>query len=146
MKFSQQVRLPVSRRDAWMLLNDVSVLQPCIPGCELFRAVSPDEFDVTITVPMGLTDVRLPGKIRLRDVDPARSYTLQVESAAGQGQAEARVQLESSGENETLLRYTARITVGGLIATFGAPLWNKIARRLAQEFFKAFVERIRQPS
>lgn len=142
MKLTQQQRIPLSPQDTWLALHDVNVLQACIPGCDAFRAVSTDEFDVRITVRTGIVDLGFQGRIRLCDVDPHRSYTLRFEDSAGQSRAEARVRLEPLGQNETLLHYTASIGLGGAIANFGMPLWERIARHLAGEFFQAFEARV----
>jgi carbon monoxide dehydrogenase subunit G len=138
MKLTQQVRLPLAPRDAWVALNDVNVLQSCIPGCESLRAVSTDEFELRFTVPVGPIELKFQGGIRLCDVDPASSYTLRFADAAGRSRAEARVRFEEIGQNETLLRYTASIAVRGWIALLGTPLLDTVVRQLADDFFRKF--------
>jgi uncharacterized protein len=145
MKLTQELRLPLSPQDAWAALNDVDVLQACIPGSESLRAISTEEFEVKISVPAGFTDLAFRGRIRLCDVDPPRSYTLRFEDAGGESRAEAHIDLEADGQSETLLRYTANIGLGGWIANFGAPLWDKVARQLADGFFRRFRERVCGP-
>ena len=84
---------------------------------------------------------KFKGKLKLNDITPPTSYTLAFEGqggAAGHGKGSAAVRLESTGENETTLHYTAHATVGGKIAQIGSRLIDMAAQKMAKEFFEKF--------
>ena len=50
----------------------------------------------------------------------------------------ARISLEKTGEDETLLRYTAEAEIGGKLASVGSRLVQSVAKKSADDFFAAF--------
>ena len=54
----------------------------------------------------------------------------------------ARVQLESLGEQETLLRYTAQADIGGKLASVGSRLVQGVAKKNADDFFTALTRQL----
>jgi len=138
--------LPVSQEQAWAALNDPQALQACIPGCESLIATGPDEFDMTLLVAVGPVKAKFKGKLRLADQKPPDSYTLHFEGqglGAGHGKGSAQVRLETRGDNETALIYSASASVGGKIAQVGARLVDMTANKMAASFFTAFSEHLR---
>ena len=136
---SQQV-LPVSQTIAWEALNDMSILQACIPGCESMEKVSDSEFHLVMGAKVGPVNAKFKGRITLADIDPPNAYTLTFEGqggVAGFAKGEAVVRLAPEGE-ATRLAYTAKANVGGKIAQVGSRLIDGVARKMAENFFSAF--------
>ena len=50
----------------------------------------------------------------------------------------ARISLEKTGNDETLLRYTAEAEIGGKLASVGSRLVQSVAKKSADDFFAAF--------
>ncbi len=61
---------------------------------------------------------------------------------AGSAKGSARVQLEESGPQETLLRYTANAEVVGKLASVGSRVIQGVARKNADDFFRNFIEQV----
>jgi carbon monoxide dehydrogenase subunit G len=81
------------------------------------------------------------GKLAVKDKQPPSHYVL---SGAGSGspgflQGEVAIDLEEKGE-ETLLRYSADVKAGGLIAGVGQRILGGVAKMTVDQFFKKVEE------
>lgn len=147
MDLTNQQALPVSQQIAWDALNDTAMLQAAIPGCESITPTEANQYDLAIMAAVGPVKARFKGKLRLQDLQPPTSYTIQFEGqggAAGHGKGHATVRLEPNGPNETVLHYTAHATVGGKIAQIGSRLVDMAAQKMATEFFENFTQALRE--
>lgn len=141
MEMSSQQALPVSQALAWEALNDITMLQAAIPGCESITATEPDHFDVVVMAAVGPVKARFKGKLRLSELSPPTSYVLHFDGqggSAGHGKGHASVRLEATGAHACLLHYTAHATVGGKIAQIGSRLVDMAADKMAGDFFAKF--------
>ena len=147
MELASQQTLPVSQGDAWTALNDIALLQSCIPGCESITPLGEDQYEVLVTAAVGPVKAKFKGKLRLENLQPPKSYTLQFEGqggAAGHAKGSAEVTLTSVSDRETVLEYRAKAQVGGRIAQIGSRLVDMAAQKMAGEFFGAFSERLQE--
>ncbi|MEO8298425.1 MAG: carbon monoxide dehydrogenase subunit G [Burkholderiales bacterium] len=141
MQLSNQQTLPVNQAQAWEALNDTSLLQAAIPGCESLTAIGENEYEMAVVAAIGPVKAKFKGKMKLVDLVPPTSYTIHFEGqggAAGHGKGSAEVRLEAAGDTETVLHYTAQASVGGKIAQIGSRLIDMAAAKLAGEFFEKF--------
>jgi uncharacterized protein len=141
MQLNSQETLPVSLEQAWEALNDISLLQAAIPGCESITPSGDNQFDVAIMAAVGPVKARFKGKLQLENLQPPNSYTLRFEGqggAAGHGKGSADISLQAQGPAQTLLLYSAQASVGGKIAQIGSRLVDMAAQKMAGEFFASF--------
>ncbi len=146
MQLTSQQALPVSQAIAWAALNDTTLLQAAIPGCESITVTGENQFDVAVTAAIGPVKAKFKGKLQLSDLVPPSSYTMQFEGqggAAGHGKGKANVRLEPVSANETMLHYDVQASVGGKIAQIGSRLVDMAAQKMAGEFFASFTEQLR---
>lgn len=147
MEMTGEYRIPAPRETVWAALNDPAILQACIPGCESLERGADNEFKATVRAKVGPVSARFSGKVTLSDFDPPKSYRISGEGqggAAGFAKGGAVVNLEEDGSG-TILRYTADAQVGGKLAQIGARLIDGTAKKLADEFFATFAERVGGP-
>lgn len=147
MELSSQQSLAVSQTEAWAALNDIELLQRCIPGCESITPTGENQYEVLVTAAVGPVKAKFKGKLKLENLQPPNSYTLQFEGqggAAGHAKGSADVSLKPMAERETLLEYRAKAQVGGRIAQIGSRLVDMAAQKMAGEFFTAFGEQLAQ--
>lgn len=145
MQLVQQQTILQSQAELWQALNDVRILQACIPGCESLVQSGVDEYEVLMLVAIGPVKTKFKGKLRLADLVPPTSYTLHFEGqggGAGHGKGSAQVRLEPAGPTKTVLHYSANATVGGRIAQVGSRLVDMAAQKLAADFFAAFEKQL----
>lgn len=138
-----QQQIPLSQTQTWHALNDTEVLKDCIPGCEALERVSENRYELRMTARVGPVSTRFKGLMTLEDIDPPNSYTMTFEGQGGvagfaKGQAKVTLTPEEEG---TRLSYLVKAMVGGKLAQLGARLIDGVARKLAEDFFKAFNER-----
>ena len=148
MEMSGEQLIPVPQARVWEGLNDPEVLKASIPGCESVERVSDTEYKVAITASVGPVRAKFNGKLLLADVNPPTSYRLSFEGsggAAGFGKGGAQVGLAPEGAG-TRLKYTATAQVGGKLAQVGSRLIDGVAKKMADDFFQRFNERLAGPA
>lgn len=141
MELSQQQSLPVGQAQAWEALNDITLLQAAIPGCEGITPTGENQYEVLVLAAIGPVKAKFKGKLQLENLHPPTSYTLRFEGqggAAGHGKGHADIRLEANGPRETVLHYTAHASVGGKIAQIGSRLVDMAAQKMATDFFDKF--------
>jgi len=140
MKITDQVHLPLPREQVFAALNDADILRRVIPGCESLERISETEFEATVSAKVGPVKAKFKGSVRLSDLDPPESYTINGEGkggAAGFAKGGARITLTEE-DGGTRLDYAVDAQVGGKLAQVGARLIEGSAKKLACEFFGAF--------
>jgi carbon monoxide dehydrogenase subunit G len=141
MQLTSQQALPVNQAQAWEALNDITLLQIAIPGCEGITPSGENQYEVLVTAAIGPVKAKFKGKLQLENIQPPTSYTLRFEGQggpAGHGKGTADIRLEANGPRETVLHYTANASVGGKIAQIGSRLVDMAAQKMATDFFTRF--------
>ncbi|WP_295809477.1 CoxG family protein [uncultured Nitratireductor sp.] len=139
MELVNQQRIEAPRAVVWDAINDIEILQRCIPGCEAIERVSERELNATVALKVGPVRARFKGTVAFEDVQKPSALTLSGQGnggIAGHAKGRARVALEDADEVATLLSYEVDAAVGGKIAQLGARLIDSTARKLAREFFE----------
>ena len=144
MEMKGEQLIAASQADTWAALNDPEILKACIPGCESIERVTDSEYAVQMTARVGPVAAKFKGKLTLSDLKPPQSYSIAFEGqggVAGFGKGGAQVQLAPEGE-ATRLCYQVKASVGGKLAQIGSRLVDAAARKLANDFFTAFNEKV----
>jgi carbon monoxide dehydrogenase subunit G len=140
MDISGEFTIPAPRERVWVALNDPQVLKRCIPGCDELEQTAEGRFEAKMSTKIGPVKARFNTDIELSNVNPPESYTISGQGKggpAGFGKGSADVTLEAQGE-QTILRYTAALQVGGKLAQIGSRLVGGSARKIANDFFSRF--------
>jgi len=144
MKMTGEYAIPASRENVWEALNDPEVLKACIPGCEALERTGENAFEATVTVKIGPVKSKFKGQVELTNLNPPQSYELTGAGsggAAGGARGSAKVHLAST-EAGTTLTYEADAQVNGKLAQLGQRMIDPVAKKLANQFFSAFSERL----
>lgn len=138
-----------SQQATWAALNDPAILKACVPGCESIDRLSENEYQVLLAARVGPVSARFKGKLTIRDPQPPHSYSIAFEGqggAAGFGKGSAIVSLTEekleSGRAGTKLSYQVKASVGGKLAQIGSRLVDAAAKKMAEDFFKAFNDNV----
>ena len=145
MDLTGEYRIPAPRAEVWQALNDVEVLRACIPGAEALDKLSDTEFRATVKAKVGPVAARFSGKVTLSDLAPPEHYRISGEGtggAAGFAKGGAEVTLAEADDGGTVLSYRADVQVGGKLAQIGSRLVAGTARKMADDFFGRFAERL----
>ncbi|MBM3503535.1 MAG: carbon monoxide dehydrogenase subunit G [Alphaproteobacteria bacterium] len=144
MEMSGEYRIPAPKAAVWRALNDPEVLKASIAGCESVEKLSDTEFAAVVTARIGPVSAKFRGKVTLSDLDPPNGCTISGEGqggVAGFGKGSAKVTL-SEVAGATVLRYDASAQVGGKLAQIGARLVDGAAKKMADDFFATFAEKV----
>ena len=144
MELSGQYRIKAPRERVWAALNDPDVLRACIPGCQSLEKISDTELSAKVKLKIGPVAATMSGAVTLSDIDAPNGYTITGEgrgAAAGFAKGAAEVKLREE-DGETVLDYSAKGQVGGKLAQVGSRLIDAAAKKLADQFFASFAEKV----
>lgn len=144
MEMTGEQLIPAAQAEVWRGLNDPDMLKSCISGCESIERLSDTEYTVVTTAAIGPVKAKFRGKLQLADLNAPNSYTLHFDGqggAAGFGKGSAKVSLAAEGAG-TRLSYAVKAQVGGKLAQIGSRLIDGVAKKLADDFFSAFNQKI----
>ncbi len=145
---SGEYRIPAERGAVWRALNDPAVLGRCIEGCRSIEKRAEDEYAAVVRARVGPVRATFNATLQLTDVNPPESYTINVAvkgGPAGFARGSATVSL-APDDDATVLRYAATANVGGKLAQIGSRLIDGAARKMADDFFKAFHLEMSEPA
>ena len=141
MELQGERTIPASVDTTWSALNDPEVLKSCIAGCESLERSGPGAMTAVVALKVGPVSARFKGNLSMTNVQAPNSYTINFDGqggVAGFGKGAADVALTAQSAQQTLLKYTARATVGGKMAQIGSRLIDATAAKITEDFFKAF--------
>ena len=144
MEMSGEQVIPAPQQAVWNALNDPDALKACVPGCESITPTGDNEYQVLMVARVGPVSAKLKGKLTLSDIKPPHSYALAFEGqggAAGFAKGGAQVRLSTQGMT-TKLAYDVKASVGGKLAQIGSRLIDAAAKKVADDFFRNFNERV----
>lgn len=144
MKMTGSYEIAADRETVWRALNDPEVLRECIPGCDSLEMTAENELTAAVTAKVGPVKAKFTGVVELKDLNPPESYRIEGSGkggAAGFAKGGANVALAES-EGGTTLTYEADAQVGGKLAQIGGRLIDGTAKKMADQFFAAFSEKV----
>jgi uncharacterized protein len=144
MEMAGEQTIATDQATVWRALNDPEVLKACIPGCESIEQSGDGEYKVKLAAVIGPLRAKFNGKMTLTDLDPPRAYRILFEGQggpAGFAKGEAAVRLHAEGA-ATRMAYSVKAQIGGKLAQVGSRLIDGVARKVADEFFAGFSERV----
>jgi carbon monoxide dehydrogenase subunit G len=144
MEMSGVQLVPAPQRVVWDALNDPQMLKASVPGCESIERSGNNEYQVQMVARVGPVSAKFKGKLTLSDVKPPDSYSIAFEGqggAAGFAKGGAHVRLSAEGE-KTKLSYDVKASVGGKLAQIGSRLVDAAAKKVADDFFRNFNEKV----
>jgi carbon monoxide dehydrogenase subunit G len=145
MDISAEHWIQAPRDRVWAALFDVETLKACIPGCRELEQTSPTSFVGKVQIKIGPVSATFAGKVELQDVEAPSSCRIVGQGnggIAGFAKGGCEIKLVEDG-SETLLNYLAKVEIGGKLAALGGRLVQATSRKLAEQFFATFVERLK---
>ncbi len=139
--------IPAPRDVVWAALNNPEVLKKCLPGCESVEATTPEEFKVVVVTAIGPLRARFNGVLRMSEINAPESCVMVFEGqggAVGFAKGSATVTLKTVVEG-TELNYAAKAQIGGKLAQVGSRLIDSVAKKMSDDFFKAFRKQLAPP-
>ena len=144
MEMNGEQLIPASQQQTWDALNDPGMLKQCVPGCESIDPIGENQYQVLMVARVGPVSAKFKGKLTLSDIQPPSSYSIAFEGqggAAGFAKGGAQVRLVEE-QGQTRLSYNAKANVGGKLAQIGSRLIDAAAKKVADDFFRNFNEKV----
>jgi uncharacterized protein len=144
MEMSAEQLIPASQQQTWEALNDPAMLKQCVPGCESIDLIAENQYQVLMVARVGPVSAKFKGKLTLSDIQPPNSYSISFEGQggpAGFAKGGAHVRLSPEG-GATKLAYDVKANVGGKLAQIGSRLVDAAARKVADDFFRNFNQKV----
>jgi len=144
MEMSAEQLIAAPQQAVWNALNDPQFLKACVPGCEAITPFADNQYEVLMVARVGPVSAKFKGKLTLSDIKPPQSYALSFEGqggAAGFAKGSANVTLSTQGMT-TRLAYAVKASVGGKLAQIGSRLVDAAAKKVADDFFRNFNEKM----
>src|SRR2546421_3101778 len=123
------------------------MLKACVPGCESIELIGENTYQVAMVARVGPVSAKFKGKLTLSDIKPPNSYSIAFEGQggpAGFAKGGAQVRLSPDSDN-TRLAYDVKASVGGKLAQIGSRLVDAAAKKIADDFFRNFNEKVSAP-
>jgi hypothetical protein len=144
MELSDEVVINAPQDVVYAALNDPEILRDCIPGCEELIKHSDTELEAKVVLKIGPVKAKFKGDVTLSPDSPPDRFSLVGQGsggAAGFAKGGAEVVLEPHPDG-TLLRYVAKVEIGGKLAQLGSRLIQGTAKKLSAKFFNNFAGRV----
>ena len=142
MELADEIIINAPKDQVYAALNDPEVLKQCIPGCEELIQHSDTELEAKVVLKVGPVKARFGGEVTLDKSGAPDAFTLSGQGnggAAGHAKGGADVTLTADGDT-TILKYVAKVQIGGKIAQLGSRLIQSTAKKLAGSFFTSFAK------
>jgi carbon monoxide dehydrogenase subunit G len=133
------------RAVVWELLQDPEVLVKVMPGAQRLERVTDGRYEGVMKVGLGpLTAAEFSLSVTLGDLAPPERFTMAIDSKGTLGFARgtANVALDDHGANETTMRYTSELQVGGRIAGVGQRVVESAAKAMTARGLQALQQAV----
>lgn len=142
--FSGAPEIATTRAQVWKRLLDPNFVAQSAPGVESVETLDPTHFKVISAFGVGAIKLRFALNVELTDVVEPERATMRARGKAPGSNVDvvATLRLEDGGPGRVRLGWTAESDVSGTIASVGARLLEGTARRLTEQFWTDFAERV----
>jgi len=146
LEFSGSPAIAAPRERVWERLMDPHFVAQSAPGVESVEAVDPTHFKVISGFGVGSIRVRFTMDVELFDIDAGKSAKMRVRGKAPGSAIDvvSNLQVNDAGSGGTQLNWSATSEVSGTVANVGARLMEGTARKLTEQFWTDFAQRVSQ--
>ena len=146
LEFSGSPAIAAPRERVWERLMDPHFVAQSAPGVESVEAVDPTHFKVISGFGIGSIRVRFTMDVELFDIDAGKSAKMRVRGKAPGSAIDvvSNLQVNDAGSGGTQLNWSATSEVSGTVANVGARLMEATARKLTEQFWTDFAQRVSQ--
>jgi carbon monoxide dehydrogenase subunit G len=146
LEFSGSPAIAAPRERVWERLMDPHFVAQSAPGVESVEAVDPTHFKVISGFGVGSIRVRFTMDVELFDIEAGKSAKMRVRGKAPGSAIDvvSKLQVDDAGSGGTQLNWSATSEVSGTVASVGARLMEGTARKLTEQFWTDFAQRVSQ--
>lgn len=142
--FAGAPEITASPQTVWGKLLDPDFVAASAPGVESVERLDPTHFKVISGFGVGAVKVRFKLDVELFDIVEGERLKMRARGKAPGSAVDvvSALQVEDAGSGHTRLNWSATSEVSGTVASVGARLLEGTARRLTEEFWTDFAQRV----
>jgi hypothetical protein len=146
MRLENTFQVPASAEDAWVLLNDLPRVVPCMPGAELKEVLGDDHWTAVMHVKLGPIALHFDTDIKREEADAgARRVVLVAKAREQRGRGRAEAKIESSlteGDSGTDVTIVTDLTLQGTVAQYGRGIVADVSSQLTDQFASCLADKL----
>ena len=144
LRFSGAPLITRPRQTVWARLIDPDFVAGSAPGVESVERLGPNRFKVISGLGLGPLRVRFTLEVELFDIVDGERLKMRARGHAPGSTVEvvSALEVDPAGDGRTRLKWSATSELTGTVARFGGPLVEGTARRLTEEFWTDFAQRV----
>ena len=142
--FSGAPEITASPQMVWSKLLDPDFVAASAPGVESVERLDPTHFKVISGFGVGAVKVKFKLDVELFDIVEGERLKMRARGKAPGSAVDvvSALRVEDAGGGNTRLNWSATSDVSGTVASVGARLLEGTARRLTEEFWTDFAQRV----
>lgn len=136
------------KASVFQALLSADTLKDCVPGAQEVTGTPEEGFNAVVVQKVGPVKATFKGVVTVSDLVENEALTLTGEGkggAAGFAKGSASVTLNEVPEG-TELSYVVEAKIGGKLAQLGSRIIDGFAKKMADQFFTRFQEKVEGPS
>jgi carbon monoxide dehydrogenase subunit G len=128
----------------WRKLLDADFVAASAPGVESVERIDPTHFKVMSGLGIGAVKVRFTLDVELFDIVEGERLKMRALGKAPGSNVDvvSTLQVQDAGNGRTRLNWSATSDLSGTVASLGARLLEGTARRLTEQFWTDFAQRV----
>ena len=138
MIIEESFRVPASREVMARYILDVEQLSRCVPGVDDVRKMAEGHYEAVLRIQLGPIRSQFAGEVELdSSAAPARITAVgrgHDQATGSQAQVTVNATLEDQPDGQTLVAFTADVTIRGRLGQFGTGVITSTAKSLVREF------------
>ena len=144
LEFSGSPVVAVPRSEVWDRLLDPHFIARSAPGVESVEETGANTFRIVIGFGVALLKLRFPLDIELYDIIDQTSARMRARGRAPGSDVEMRstISVHELGPRRVRLDWHAESVIHGTLAGMGARLMEGAVRKLTEQFWETFAERV----
>jgi carbon monoxide dehydrogenase subunit G len=148
LQFSGAPEIAASRDQVWKRLMDPNFVARSAPGVESVETIDPTHFKVVSAFGVGAVKLRFTLNVELFDVVESEAAKMRARGRAPGSNVDmvAAIRVEEAAPGRVRLSWTADSDVSGTVASVGARLLEGTARKLTEQFWLDFAQRVQEGS
>jgi len=147
-KIERSVTIPVSIQKVWDKIIDLESTIRCMPGVKSLKPIDDKSFHIRMDQKISFIPVSFEAVLKVTNVQPPTHLEISADGTAlgglGKGFQRTEIDLLAVSENEVKVSYKGDINLSGRIGTFGQRVLGGKVDKMAEEFVKNFLNRLRE--
>jgi carbon monoxide dehydrogenase subunit G len=146
LEFSGSPEIAAPRERVWQRLMDPHFVAKSAPGVESVEVIDPNHFKVISGFGVGSIKLRFAMDVELFDIVASQSAKMRVRGKAPGSAVDvlSHLELQDAGAGKVRLNWSATSEMSGTVASVGARLLEGTARKLTEQFWTDFAQRVSQ--